>query len=134
MSDALQRLAPPIPPEAPALADAAGEVGWFVLMACLALVALFASLAPHGRRLRTRRRLRRALATLARNDAGLPPDLRAQALATLVPRFRLTPPDGWWTEADAIRFGRPAATSSERIDALIAALMTELETSPGSAS
>lgn len=138
MSDALQRLAPPLPPQPPAIADAAGDAGWLMLMACLALATLIAALAPYGRRLWTRRGLRRALTTLARNDADMSADLRAQALAALVRRFKLSPSDGWWREANAIRFGRPAAASSERVDVLIAELATELttelESSPGGAS
>lgn len=122
MSDALQRLAPPILPQTPVV-EAATGAGWAVfLIAGVALAALTIWLIPRARRLWRRHQLRLALASLRRNDAKHSATAQAQALAGLVRRFHLTPPEHWWAETDAIRFGRPANGSSARIDTLIAAL------------
>lgn len=115
MSDALQRLAPPIPPVAPGGTEAASEWGWmlFALFLLLALIAL--PLAGFARRHWARWRLQRALAAL---DPAAPPHAAAQQLAELVRRFGLQAPPQWWQAIDALRFGRPDSASAGQLPAL----------------
>lgn len=103
MSDALQRLAPPIPPQPPP-AEAGGEFGWIALLLFLAVALLAPPLARAVRRVRQRRQLLRALAGLDRED---PPHVTAQQLAGIVRRFALEAPATWWRDIDALRFSPP---------------------------
>lgn len=132
MSDTLHRLVPPIPPHAPLVVDAPDHSGWLALLLCLALAALLLWLIPATRRISNRHRLRKALQRLARNDAGLSPEYRAQLLITLVRRFGLTPPARWWSEADTIRFSRPGTLQPARADTLITELSRWLRDGSGS--
>ena len=103
MSDALQRLAPPIPPQPP-LAETTGEFGWIAFLLCLAVALLALPTARAVRRAWAQRQLLRALDGLDPQD---PPHIAAQQLAGIVRRFALDAPTTWWRDIDALRFSPP---------------------------
>jgi hypothetical protein len=113
MNEDLARLAPPIDPLPPPLAEGGAVLAVVILIAAVVLLAVLVALAL--RRLWHRRQLTRAL---QRVDAGGSAVAAAQDLAALARRFAVAASPQWWTAVDAIRFAPERGAAQAEIERL----------------